>query len=69
MFHRVEAFFSMGILEEELAKMDKIIAIKKKKKIDFDLWEMKKGTIELKINVNIINLRQLKIMLKWVYSI
>jgi hypothetical protein len=51
MFHRVEAYFSMGVLEEELNLMDKIIEIKKKKKEDYDLWEMKKGSIELKMNV------------------
>ena len=37
MFHRVEAYFSMGILMEELELMDKIVAIKKGKKSDFDI--------------------------------
>jgi len=29
--------------------MDNIIEIKKKHKLDFDVWELKKGTIELEI--------------------
>ena len=41
----------MGVLEEELKLMDKIISIKKKKNNDFDCWELKKDKITLKINV------------------
>ena len=37
----------MGVLEEEMKIMDKIVELKKKKKADFDCWELKKGNIEL----------------------
>ena len=49
--HNTDKYFSMGVLEEELKLMDKIISIKKKKNNDFDCWELKKDKITLKINV------------------
>lgn len=49
--HNPDKYFSMGVLQEELVIMDKIIELKKKKKLDHDAWEMKKDKITMKMNV------------------
>ena len=49
--HNQDKYLSMGVLEEEMKQMEKIIELKKKKKSDFDYWDLKKDKITLKINV------------------
>jgi len=60
--HNPDKYFSMGVLEEELKLMDKIIELKKKRNHDFDCWELKKGKITLRMNVIIFYSRQYLIM-------
>ena len=51
--HNVDKYYSMGIFEEEMKIMDMVIELKKKLKLDFDCWDLKKEKLSLKINVNI----------------
>ena len=49
--HNTDKYFSMGVLEEEMKLMDRVIASKKKKNEDISFWELKKDKITMKINV------------------
>lgn len=52
-YHRTEAFLSMGVLEEEMKIIDQIIQFKKKHKFDDTVWDLKKGSLELKMSVSV----------------
>ena len=50
MYHKVNEMKSLTVLEEEIALCDKIIDFKKKRGLDYDEWETKKGLAELQLN-------------------
>ena len=50
MYHKLKEMKSLTVLEEEMALCDKIISFKKKKGLDYDTWETKKGLAELQLN-------------------
>ena len=50
MYHKLKEMKSLTVLEEEMALCDKIISYKKKKGLDYDTWETKKGLAELQLN-------------------
>ena len=50
MYHKLKEMKSLTVLEEEMALCDKIILYKKKKGLDYDTWETKKGLAELQLN-------------------
>ena len=50
MYHKLKEMKSLTVLEEEMALCEKIILFKKKKGLDYDTWETKKGLAELQLN-------------------
>jgi hypothetical protein len=50
MYHKLKEMKSLTVLEEEMALCDKIISFKKRKGLDYDTWETKKGLAELQLN-------------------
>lgn len=49
LYHRVDKMFSMGVLQEEISKMDEISQFKNKNGFDPDFFENKKFMIEAKM--------------------
>ena len=50
MYHKLKEMKSLTVLEEEIALCDKIIAFKKKRGLEYDNWETKRGLAQDQLN-------------------